>query len=103
MPEYLKASAGLIGKSYEGPQETRPDTEIDTVRNALRQSRELSDYCRSITNRLCGHVPETADGSAGKDYDPDGVLPQIGAEAYRSLRDMNDAMAALQRLASRFP
>jgi hypothetical protein len=95
MNEYLQDFNKLNVAAGQG---VRVETELDIARSALRQARELSDFAQSVVNRLCGCSPETAEGLSAKEYDPEGVLPQIAQEARRSMADMNSAMAALRRL-----
>lgn len=96
--QYQQAS---LNDKYSCSQKggTTIETELDVTRSALQQSRELSNYAMSIVSRLCGSQPEpTSDGVSGKEYDPEGVFPQIAQDARRAMSDMSAAMSALRRL-----
>ncbi|UFS83182.1 hypothetical protein LPB79_13090 [Rhizobium sp. T136] len=75
---------------------------MNTVRDALKQSRELSGYVHSLVNRLCGAQPEVS--GVGTDSEPsNGILFDIESDANDALHMMSNAMQALRRLESHLP
>lgn len=79
----------------------RKESPVNTVRDALKQSHELSDYVHSLVNRLCGPQPEEAkqDGIGPSN----GILFDVESEAHDAARSMHAAMNALRRLESHLP
>jgi hypothetical protein len=94
------ARMGQSSKNFL-PTATRKESPVNTVRDALKQSHELSNYVHSLVNRLCGPQPEDAkqDGIGPSN----GILFDVESEAHDAARSMQAAMNALRRLESHLP
>jgi len=95
------AMAKQLAWATKMPSATRKESPVNTVRDALKQSHELSNYVHSLVNRLCGPQPEEAkqDGIGPSN----GILFDVESEAHDAARSMQAAMNALRRLESHLP
>ena len=98
--EYLTGLKQYVGNT---PPTEQRITEVGEVKAALAQSRELAEFVSRIVSLMVGSRPEACDGDGSADYEPDGVLPQLSAEARRCMGQMNAAMSDLRRLQKAMP
>jgi hypothetical protein len=80
----------------------RKESPVNTVRAALKQSQELSNYVHSLVNQLCGSQPEET-GYGTETGPSNGILFDVECEAHEASRSMQGAMNALRRLESHLP